>query len=195
MRPLDEMRRYIRAKQSEENGADDVRAYAREHARAIADALSVSEGQLLEHAADLEDADLGRDLLDQIDRARKAARQAKASDKMRAAIDAAGAIGAAARAGDSSGWEIDLAHVLRSCLTDKAHVVVFTSEGFTTAVRMRPLFALRTLKIKGATAFVDAAGLHVRWGSKGGLNLFPCSDPNAVKVLVNLAPESASVAA
>ena len=191
MQPIDALRRFILAKE-DENAPEEVRAYANENATDIAGALGVSADTLRAGIAGVEDdAQLARRLLAEIDRARNEGREAKTRDRAARAQEAADAVGASTHWRDESA-EIDLSALLASALTSRDDLLVFASDAFTVAVRMRPLFRFRQLRRRDAWAFVDAHGLHIRWGLAGSLNFPPCVEPNASKVVVNLAPRSAA---
>lgn len=193
MRPLDMLRRFILAKQ-DEGAPEEVREYVNEHAGDIAEAFGISGDMLRAGIAGVDDdARMARRLLVEIDRARKEGREAKVRERIRKAQEAADAVGGSAKWREDCA-ELDLALLLSDALTSREDVFVFSCEAFTIAARMAPLFRFRQLRRRDAWAFVDAHGLHLRWPT-GGLNFPPCTEPKAPKVVVNLVPASACVAA
>jgi hypothetical protein len=88
---------------------------------------------------------------------------------------------------------VDIGSLMRSALTGRADLLVFTCETFTVAVFMAPLLDLARVKKTGMSAFVDTKGLHVRWET-GGLNLRPQSEPRAGRIVVNLPARAAAAA-
>jgi len=193
MRALQDLARFIRVKR-DEGAPQEVREYVHEHAADIAEALGFTADALRAGTAGVDDdARLARRLLAEVDRARKEGRDAKASQRTRKAQETADAVGSAARWREDCA-EIDLPRILASGLTRREDVLVFACGGFTVAVGMAPMFALRGLKRRDLSAFVDAAGLHVRWKT-GGLNLRSRPEPRATSVVVNLAARVAGLAA
>jgi hypothetical protein len=172
-----------------------VREYVNEHATDIAEAFGISADMLRAGIAVVDDdARMARRLLAEVDRARKEGREGKARERVRAAQEAADAVGTAVRWREDCA-EIDLGALLATALTSPGDVLVFASETFTVGVRMAALLRLRQLRRRDMWAFVDRNGLHIRWGLAGGLNLPPCVEPTASRVVVNLAARAAACVA
>ena len=191
---LDDLRRFVTAKDTDEE-RHEVRAYVREHTVDLAAAFGVSADTFTAGVANVDDdARLTRRLMVEIKRAQRERRDLRVSDRARAAQESADTLGSFALwTGDRA--EVDVVSLLAACLTRRDDVLVFSCETFTVAVPMSRLFDLARLERIDLSGFVDAAGLHVRWGRSGALNFRSTVVPGASLVVVNLAPQPAALAA
>ncbi len=194
MKDLKEFRRFVRIKTTEGNHAE-IRAYIADNLEAMALLFQVSPDKLrgaIESIAD--DAEVASKVLGTIADKGEKARDERKDTRARAAQAAADALATAVR------WEGQRAHLdvaaLLAAPIERKSLVVFTCDAFTVGVYMAPLLDLAKIKRVRAnvSGWVDAEGLHIRWG-KGGLNLRPRIDPDAEKVIVRLPPKAAVVAA
>jgi hypothetical protein len=185
MRALHHLRRFINAKNNEEERAE-IREYLIENAQDLAESFGVPQQLFVETVAKIEDdTELAIRVLDGIRRATSGDRRQRYEAQSKSAQQSAEILGAVSR-WRPSGCEIDLQSVLASCLTRRQDLLVFVSDTFAVAVRMAPLFDLAKLQRPDLTGWVDAKGLHVRWAT-GGLNFLPASDPQASRIIVPLA--------
>jgi hypothetical protein len=164
---LQNLRRFVVAKNNEEERGE-IREYVLAHAPDLAEALNVSVASFEVVVSSVDDARLAHRLVDEITRANRDHRSARAAERARAAQQSADIIGRTAK------WEGDRANVdvrdlLASALTHRHDALVFACDAFTICIPMAPLFDIARLKRVDLSAFVDAEGLHIRWRS-GGLN-------------------------
>lgn len=185
MRALNDLRRFINAKNNDEDRAE-IRAYLLENAGDLSEAFGVSVDAFREAIATVEDdVELSIRMLDGIRSASKDQRRAKYETVVKSAQQSAEILGAVAFwRGDRA--EVDVTSLLSCALTRRDDVLVFVADKFAVGIRMAPLFDLRKLGRVDLTGWVDAKGLHVRWSS-GGLNFFPTLDPHAARIIVPLA--------
>ena len=202
MKPLSALKRFVNAKENEATleALAEVRAYAVENAPELAEAFRTT---VPEYLAALEavgdDAKLARQLLASIKARQGKDSEKRARDVGEAAQEAADKIGHAARwVGDRA--TLDLAKLLEGALSGKNDFLEFASpnldpperiplapKGWTVSVPQAPLLRFKALgkRVKGATAYVDKNGLHVRWKT-GGLNLRAGHGAKGWAVAVNL---------
>jgi hypothetical protein len=196
MKTLRDLRRFILAKSTEGNQAE-IRAHVSDNLDAVASAFHVSAETIvgaLESVYD--DAALATQLLETIRRAEVVLREHRRDSRTRSAQASAEALATAVQ------WQGDRAHVdmpslFASALTRRDDLLVFTCEDvFTVGVYMAPLLDLAKIhRVQGGVSgWVDAEGLHLRWGRAGGLHLRPQEDADAAKVILAL-PSPASVIA
>ena len=206
MKPIDALKRFVIAKEDErlsgnQLAVEEIRAYVAENLDEIAEAFGYP-GQaqsFRENVSRLEDENVGKRLLGQIKAHKAKLAEARVVDVGANAQKGADAVGAAAV------WEgdratIDLAALLEGALSARGEIVEFTNPnldlpsriplapcGWTVKVPQEPLFRLKALKklAKGASAYVDRAGLHVRWAT-GGLNLVASPAAKGWTAVVNL---------
>ena len=179
-----DLRRFILAKCNAEEQSE-IREYVAENICELARDFCVTTGTItsaLENVQD--DASLAVRLLETIRRAESLQREQRKINRAKAAQASADALASMAR-WDGEKVHVDMVSLLASTLTRRNDLLVFTSDDFTTAVYMSPLFDLAKLRKKDLTAFVDSEGLHIRWKT-GGLNLFPQADAEADRIVMSL---------
>jgi hypothetical protein len=196
VKPIDALKRFILAKSDEATpeALAEIRAYAEENAEELAPAFGLEAAKYqasIEREGD--DAKLRTGLLAAIKSAKKKGSEARANALGVAAQKAADAVGAAA-AWNGESADIDLGALL-GALSGRGDVVSFVGDGWAATVPQEPLFRLKALRLDDAWAFVDAKGLHVRWGSKGCLNLVAAKSAPGWPVVVNLPARAAKEAA
>lgn len=185
MRVLNDLRRFINAKNNDEERAE-IRAYLLENAEELSKAFGVSFDAFREAITRVDDdVELSIRMLDGIRSASKDQRSQQYEKLLRSAQQSAEILGAVACWRDQRA-EIDVPSLLSCALTRRADMLVFVADKFAVGIRMAPLFDLRKLGRMDLTGWVDAKGLHVRW-STGGLNLVPSLDPHAARIIVPLA--------
>lgn len=185
MRILNDLRRFIQAKNNEEERAE-IRAYLLENAAELADAFGVSLDGFREAVSKVEDdVELSIRMLDGIRSAARDQRHAKYEKIVKSAQQSAEILGAVAFWREDRA-EVDIPSLLSCALTRRDDMLIFVADTFAVGIRMAPLFDLRKLGRVDLTGWVDAKGLHVRWSS-GGLNFVPTLDPHASRIIVPLA--------
>lgn len=185
MKSLSSLRRFIMTRNTEED-REEVRMYLTENAEELASAFGVSRSAFvaaIERVQD--DTELALRVLDGIRRAGSVERTERYEGRVRYAQQSAEILGAVTH-WRPYGCEVDVPSLLKTCLTRRKDLLVFTSHLFAVSIRMAPLFDLARLRLADLTGWVDAKGFHVRWAS-GGLNFFPASDPHASRIIVPLA--------
>jgi hypothetical protein len=195
MKALRDLRKFVLIKSAEGNHAE-IRAYVSENVDHVAQAFHVPPETIMNALEQVrDDSDLAARMLETIrraeDRLRDHRKQARAEDAQKSADVLATAVqwqGAQAH--------LDLPSLVASALTRRQDLIVFTCEAFTIAVHMAPLLDLAKIhRVRDdLSGFVDADGLHLRWGKRGGLNLRPQQDADASKIILSL-PAPASVIA
>lgn len=193
MKALRDLRRFILAKCNSEE-QHEIREYVAENLYDLARAFCVSTGTIITALDNVQDdAALAVRLLETI---RKAEALQRDTRKVARATAAQASVDALASMVKWHGEEahFDMASFLSSILTKRNDLIVFTSDSFTVSFYMSPLFDLARLKKRDLTAFVDAKGLHIRWG-RGGLNLRPQIDPHADRIVMALPARAPAVAA
>ncbi len=194
MKDLKEFRRFVRIKSSEGNHAE-IRAYIIENLAPMALLFQVSPDKLrgaIDGIAD--DTELANKVLGTIADKEESARDTRKDTRAKVAQSAADALANAVR------WEGHRAHLdvtsLLALSIERKALLVFAGDAFTVGVYMAPLVDLAKIKRVRAdvSGWVDAEGLHLRWG-RGGTNLRPRADPDALKVIVRLPAKAAFVAA
>lgn len=185
MRALNDLRRFINAKNNDQERAE-IRAYLLENAADLSEAFGVAIDAFREAIATVEDdVELSIRMLDGIRSASKDQRSQKYEKLAKCAQQSAEILGAVAFwRGDRA--EVDVTSLLSSALTRRDDMLIFVADTFAVGIRMAPLFDLRKLGRVDLTGWVDAKGLHVGWSS-GGLNFFPTLDPHAARIIVPLA--------
>ncbi len=185
MRALNDLRRFIKAKNNDEERAE-IRAYLLGNAHDLSEAFGVSVDAFREAVSNVaDDVELSIRMLDGIRSAAKDQRRGKYEKLVRSAQQSAEILGAVAFwRGERA--EIDVTSLLSCALTRRDDVLVFVADTFAVGIRMAPLFDLRKLGRMDLTGWVDAKGFHVRW-STGGLNFVPTLDPHAARIIVPLA--------
>jgi len=195
MKALRDLRRFILAKCNSEE-QHEIREYVSENLYELARDFCVTTGTIvtaLENVQD--DAALAVRLLETIRRAEALQRDQRKVNRAKAAQASADALASMAKwDGEKEKINVDMISLLSSCLTKRNDLLVFTTDSFTVAVYMSPLFDLAKLRKKDVTAFVDADGLHVRWRT-GGLNLRSQVDAEADRIVMSLPPRVRAVAA
>lgn len=196
MKILRDLRRFILCKSAEGNHAE-VRAYVVENLDALASALHVPTETVMNAVeSEPDDAALCTRLLETLRRSEATLRNARRDARLRAAQGSADALANVVLwQGDRA--RIDMPFLFASALTRRDDMLVFTCEAFTVAVYQAPLLDLAKLARLRAdlSGWVDADGVHLRWGRAGGLDLRPQRDPEACKVIVALPSKTAAVAA
>jgi hypothetical protein len=193
MRTLQNLARFIRAKDTDEE-RHEIREYVTTYAADLAEAFGMPEDTFTAGiVTETDDARLARRLLFGVKTAQKERRDHRAAARIATAQASADVLGSVAV------WEgdrasIDVMSVLASCLTCRSGVLIFTCDAFTVSIPMSCLFDLVRLDRFDLTGYVDAKGLHVRWGS-GGLNFCSRLDANAERILVHLPARADSRAA
>lgn len=193
MRALQNLARFIRAKDTADE-RQEIREYATVQAAELADAFGLTVSAFyagIEGEAD--DARLAQRLLSEVKRATAERRDAKISDRVRAAQGSADVLGSIAR-WDGDRAVLDVVSLLASALTRRDDVLTFSCESFAVSIPMGPLFDVLRLERFDLTGFVDAHGLHLRWGT-GGLNFRSRLQPTATSIIVHLPAHSAVLAA
>ena len=190
-----DLRRFILAKCNAEE-QHEVRLYVQENLSELARDFCVTTGTIstaLDNVPD--DAALAVRLLETIRKAEALQRDTKKTARATAAQASADALASMARwDAEKERAHVDIVSLLSSSLTKRNDLLVFTTDSFTVSVYMSPLFDLAKLKKRSLTAFVDAQGLHIRWGS-GGLNLRPQMDREADRIVMSLPARTAAAAA
>jgi hypothetical protein len=193
MKALTELRRFIMAK-SDGKEIHEVREYVLENIADLARAFCVTTGTIqtaLDNTPD--NSSLACRLLETIRKSEALQKDRSKQARAKAAQASADALASMAQ------WEGDKAHVdilsvLASALTKRNDLLVFACDDFSVGIYMAPLFDIAKLKKRDLTAFVDAKGLHIRWGT-GAINLFPQIDAEADHVVMCLPAKVAAVAA
>lgn len=185
MSPIQVLRTLAKA-----GNVDEVRQYLAENEAEI---MRVVPG-LVTDARDTDDADLCRHVLAKCKRANVDAREAS----RRAATDEASSYGNSV--GFAAQWFGDCAKVAIGAILDHCLVgdrLVFTCDEWTVSAPVAVLKRLRALRKRNLAAYVDASGLHVRWGIGRGIDL--ANKPRDVRetwtVIPLAARECAEVAA
>lgn len=185
MRALNNLRRFINAKNNDEERAE-IRAYLLENAEELSEAFGVSLDAFRDAIGKVDDdVELSIRMLDGIRSASKDQRIHKYEKLVTSAQQSAEILGAVAFWREDRA-EIDVPSLLSCALTRRADMLMFVADKFAVGIRMAPLFDLRKLGRVDFTGWVDAKGLHVRW-STGGLNFVPSLDPHAARIIVPLA--------
>jgi hypothetical protein len=193
MRALIDLRRFINAKNTDEERAE-IREYLLANAMELSAAFGVSLRSFQQAVGRVDDdQELSRRVLDNISTTTKQGRHQRQQTRAKVAQQSAGILGAVAIWSDDRA-ELDVPSLLACVLTRPNDMLVFVSDTFVVGVRMGHLFTLRKLRRRDLTGWVDANGLHIRW-TTGGLNLRPSTEPHATRVILPLAARSATVAA
>lgn len=199
MKTLRDLRRFILAKSAEGKQAE-VRAYLVDNVQEVARVFHVSAETIISAVESVphDDAALACKLLETLRRTEALVRKCQRENRRRSAQASAESLaGAVQWKGERA--HVDLPSLFASALTRRDDLLVFTCEAFTVAVYMAPLLDLaRIHRVRDdLSGWVDAQGLHLRWGrGGGGLNLRPQEDPDAVRVILHLPPcQSAVIAA
>ena len=171
----DPLRELVGLLRAPEAGAHNLGAFLSANAEDLAAALC-STAEDLRASADLPDEVVAPRLRARLGRRRELEQERKAQDDTEIAARAAAMLGRTVR-WTEQGAVLDTELLLGDLLADRAKKYVsFTGDGFTTAVEREVLAKtalLRRLFIDVA-AYVDAAGVHVRWrGGRGGYNWRP----------------------
>ncbi len=196
MKNLTEFRRFIRI-QTADGNYSEIRSYVAENSEAIAQLLHVGVETLMTAVDKVsDDASLAKKLLGTIAETRGRERDSHAETRTRAAQAASDVIASAAR-WDGNRAHVDMRALLASAATSRNALLVFACDAFTVGVYVGPLVDLAKIRRvrNDLSGWVDAEGLHVRWGRGGGLNLRPRQDRNATTVVLRLSPKSSVVAA
>ena len=193
MKALQNLALFIRAKDTDDE-RHEIREYVATHVEELAHAfdLPVAVFQTTVEAIE-EDARLAEQLRHDIKAAQVDHRYQKATARITAAQTSADVLGSVVV------WEndravLDIVSLLASALTSRSDALIFSSEAFTVAIPMSPLFDVRRLDRFDLTGYVDARGLHIRWRT-GGLNFCPHLDRSAPQVIVHLPARAAILAA
>jgi hypothetical protein len=192
-----DLRRFILVKSAEGNHAE-IRSYVVDNLDAVARAFHVPAETIM-HAVDSvlrDDVDLAARLLETTRRAEDKLRKHGKEARVRAAQASADALASAVRWQGERAY-VDMVSLLASVLTRRNVLLVFTCDAFTVGVHMSPLLDLAKIhRVRhDLSGWVDADGLHLRWGRRGGLNLRPQEDPDAARVVLSLPPCKATVIA
>jgi len=190
---LKHLQNFIRAKDNDDERSE-IRAYADEHADTLAEAFGVSVQSFTSGVAFVgDDAKLATRLLAEIKRVSQARTAEKRTARASAAQASADVLGSAAQ-WDGAVAHVDIVSLVASALTSPRDLLVFEAAAFDApvAIPMSSLCDLQRLDRADFTAFVDAAGLHIRWAT-GGLNLLPVVDDSAERVTVHLPPHPAAL--
>lgn len=196
MKALRDLRRFVLVKSAEGNQSE-IRLYVTQNLQRLSSAFHVKPQTLLTATASIkDDGALACKLLETIMRAEGIIRQQRKESRALAAQASATALASCVQ-WDGERALIDMPSLVSSALTRRNDLLVFTCEGeFTVGVYMAPLLDLA--KIARArddlSGFVDRDGLHLRWRT-GGLNLFPQQDAKAERIVVQLPPMPAVIAA
>jgi|CXWL01.1.fsa_nt_gi hypothetical protein len=193
MKALTALRRFILAKCNSEE-QHEVRLYVQENICDLARDFCVTTGTIVTALDNVQDdAALAVRLLETIRKAEALQRDTRKTARATAAQASADALASMVKwHGEEA--HVDMVSLLSSALTKRNDLLVFTTDSFTIAVYMSPLFDLAKLRRKNLTAFVDANGLHVRW-PKGGLNLRSQVDRHADRIVMSLPARVRSAAA
>ena len=197
MKPIDALKRFVIAKEDEGTplALEEIRSYAEENAGELGEAFGKdSDAWKAAIAAVPDNANLPKRILATIKDWKKKASEKRVVDVGQDAQKAADAIGASAVwNGDRA--TVDLAALLSGALSAKGELLEFLNPnldalapaGWTVTVPQEPLIRFKALKnlAKLATAYVDRAGLHVRWAT-GGLNLVASPAAKGWTAVVNL---------
>ena len=195
MKALREFRRFILIKLAEGHPGE-VRSYIIDNIARLAVVFGVP-AECIVQGTELTKNDrlLATRYLEIVIRAEIMLRQSREERRARAAQESADILAATTK------WKgnrahLDMVSLLSSALTRRQDMLVFTCDGFTTAIPMALLLDLsRIARVRNdLTGFVDRDGLHLRWRT-GGLHLRSHTDARAAKVIVSLPPKPAVVAA
>ena len=194
MKALQQLRRFILANSHSEE-AHEIREYVVKNIEDLSRDFCVTTSRLEGALASVaDDSSLACRLLETIRKAEAMQRDLRKVARAKAAQASAEALGSMAR-WEGDRVEVDLVSLLASSLSKRNDLLVFTTDEFTVGVYQAPLFDLARLKKRHLTAFVDAKGLHVRWGEKGGLDLRSHEDRDADRIVMVLPARVVSVAA
>jgi hypothetical protein len=178
--------------QDNSDATDTIRATALECAGEVARAFEMAEETFREWLETLPDDNVGARLLLEIAEARARTRGARCALRLARAQASADVLGQAA------GWEgdrclVDVVSLLAATLTRPGDELRFECPSWTAPVSfgMDILFEVARLERADLSAWVDPAGLHIRWRT-GGLNLHPSSRPNRDAVTVHLPARGAA---
>lgn len=196
MKALRDLRRFILIKCAEGNHTE-IRSYITDNLDAVARAFHVPADTIMGALESVhDDAALASKFLETTQRAEALLRQERQANRARSAQASADALASAVVWQGEKAF-IDMPSLLSSALTRRQDLLVFTCDAFTVSVRMDPLLDLmRVSRVRAdLSGWVDKDGVHLRWGRAGGLNLRTQRDADASKVVVNLPPNKAAVAA
>jgi hypothetical protein len=196
MRVLRELRRFILIK-SAEGAHAEVRAYVVENLDALARALHVPTDTIMNAVeCERDDGALCTKLLETLRRSEALLRTAGREARRRAAQASADAL-ASVVVWRGEQAHIDMPSLFASALTRRDDMLVFTCDEFTVSVHQAPLLDLAKIARVRAdlSGWVDADGLHLRWGRAGGLNLRPQNDADACKLVLRLRAKATPIAA
>ena len=196
MKTLRDLRRFILAKSAEGNQAE-VRSYLVDNVQEVARVFHVSAETILSAVeSERDDATLAYKLLETLRRTEASVRKCQRVSRRRSAQASADVLSSAIQWKDDRAL-VDLPALLSSALTRRDDLLVFTCEAFTVAVHMAPLLDLAKIhRVRGdLSGWVDAQGLHLRWGRGGGLNLRHQEDADAARVTLHLPPCGSAVIA
>lgn len=173
MRSLAELKRFTSHHDNDDDRAD-VRAYLLAHAGEVA-ALFGVDAEKIRASVDgvSDDGSLVKRLLSQIDAAQRKQRDEKTNGKIDTAQRSANALAEFSAYWRGAEAHFDFSRVLSEVVTLQRSHVTFIGDGWTTAISMRRLLDIAKLRREDLSAFVDAKGLHVRFGKVGQLNLWP----------------------
>lgn len=175
-KPANPLRQLARLARVADPGGRNIGPHLKQHATALAQALDVPESDLLAAAREPDEilAPKVQAALRRLQDARRATRSGQ---------DAARAVKAAEQIEARAQWQggpvlLDPALLLGDLLADerRAHVLFALRDATDVAVQRRDLGACARVigRRRDLTAFVDGAGLHLRWSAgRGGLNWYP----------------------
>lgn len=185
--------RFIATRETDDDRAA-VRSYAFNNAETLAASMNVSPETFRESLMLVDDDnELIRQLRTTIERQRTKSRARRNAERINMAQSSASLL---ASVGKWIGEELhfDLISVLGACVTNPRDLLVFVGEEFEVAIPMRVLIGLDRLDRWDLRAYVDAEGLHVRWGDRGALNFASRPDPWAIRITFPL-PVRSNIAA
>ena len=156
---------------------DELRAYMTENAAEVASVLEI-EVSVVTGALEriVEDAALARAVMKQITAVRDGNRGAKVAARLLAAQSSADALSTVSSV-PPSGERIDLdvPSLFASCLTGPKDLLVFMTDVLRVTIPMGLLLQVGKMDLPGLTGWVDAAGMHLRYGERGGYNFRPAA--------------------
>jgi len=195
MKILREFRRFILIKSVEGHEAD-IRWYVFENLNRLALGFGVPAEAIIQGVdSTTDDRALATRFLEIIAHAELFQKQTRDERRARTA-QASAEVLAASTVWKGQQAHLDMTSLVSAALTRRNDMLVFACDHFTVGVSMAPLLDLsRIARVRAdLTGWVHADGLHLRWRT-GGLHLYPHTDPKAARVIVQLPPMPATVAA